>query len=67
MPISALANTAASLAAALPPDGTDQSTQIAVLKKANDIAGQSALALINALPQPQRLPENLGRTINTTA
>jgi hypothetical protein len=67
MSISALSATAANIAAALPPDGTDQSTQIAVLKKANDLAGQSAVALINALPQPQRLPENLGRNINTTA
>ena len=67
MSISALASTTANLAAALPPDGTDQSTQIAVLKKANDLAGQSAIALINALPQPQRLPDNLGRNINTIA
>jgi hypothetical protein len=67
MSISALSATAASIAAALPPDGTDQSTQLAVLKKANDLASQSAVALINALPQPQRLPENLGRNVNTTA
>ena len=67
MSITALSATAANLATALPPDGTDQSTQIVVLKKANDLAGQSAIALINALPQPQRLPDNLGKNINTTA
>lgn len=67
MSISALSNTAANLAAALPPDGTDQSTQIAVLKKANALSAESAIALINALPQVPRLPDNLGRNINTTA
>ena len=65
MSISALSSTAASLASALSPGGTDQSSQIAVLKKANNLAGQAAIALINALPQ--QLPPNLGRTINTTA
>lgn len=67
MPISPLSTTAANLATALPPDGTDQSAQIAVLKKANALASESALALIDALPQPQRLPDNLGRNTNTTA
>ena len=48
--------------------GTDAS--MAVLKKSIDIQAQAAMALINAVPQPQpaiNLPPNLGRNINTTA
>lgn len=45
---------------------------IAVLKKANDIQAQTAMALIAAIPQPPQqsaanLPPNLGQNINTTA
>lgn len=45
---------------------------VAVLKKANDIQAQTAMALINAIPQPPQqsaanLPPNLGQNINTTA
>jgi hypothetical protein len=43
---------------------------MAVLKKSIDIQAQAAMALINAVPQPQptsNLPPNLGRNINTTA
>lgn len=42
----------------------------AVLKKSIDAEAQGALALINAIPQPQptpSLPPNLGRHINVTA
>lgn len=67
MSISSLSATTANLAAAIPPDGTDQSVQIAVLKKALDASSQNALTLLNALPQPQRLPDNLGKNVNTTA
>ncbi|MFA6014715.1 MAG: putative motility protein [Gallionellaceae bacterium] len=43
-----------------------------VLKKALDIEVQTAMNLINALPQPAQqssanLPANLGKNINTTA
>jgi hypothetical protein len=45
---------------------------VAVLKKANDIQAQTAMALINAIPQPPQqsaanLPPHLGQNINTTA
>lgn len=43
---------------------------ITVLKKAIDIEAQGAMALINAIPQPQKianLPPHLGQNINTTA
>ena len=46
---------------------------IAVLKKALDSQAQSAAALINALPQPDKtsssnnLPSHLGQNVNTTA
>lgn len=44
---------------------------LAVLKKAIDVEAQAAMALINAIPQPQRtssanLPPHLGQNINTT-
>lgn len=44
-------------------------TQIgtAVLKKAMEVEAQSALALLEALPQSSRLPSHLGQNINTTA
>ncbi len=41
-----------------------------MLKKSIDIEAQGAMALINAIPQPQsaaHLPSNLGQNINTTA
>lgn len=43
-----------------------------VLKKALDIEAQTAMSLINALPQPTQqsaanLPAHLGQNINTTA
>ena len=43
---------------------------VTVLKKSIDSEAQGAMALINAIPQPQpapALPPNLGRHINTTA
>jgi hypothetical protein len=51
---------------------TNTAVQTAVLKKAIDIQAQSALALIESIPQPQpvnpaNLPPNLGQNINTTA
>ena len=60
-------NTSAALA-----QNTSTEVGMAVLKKSIDIESQSAMALINAIPQaPQQsatnLPPNLGQNINTTA
>jgi hypothetical protein len=50
---------------------TNQELSVKVLKKALDTQASSALALINALPEPPQsasnLPDHIGRTINTTA
>ena len=52
---------------------TSNEIGIAVLKKALDSQAQSAAALINALPQPDKtpssnnLPPHLGQNVNTTA
>lgn len=50
--------------------GVSGSVGVAMLKKAIDTEANMALALINAIPQPQsasNLPPNLGQNINTTA
>ncbi|NHZ41172.1 YjfB family protein [Massilia aquatica] len=57
----------ASLATSMAETGVKQEVGYAVLKKAQQMEGQVAAQLISALPQPQRLPANLGNTINTTA
>jgi hypothetical protein len=57
----------ASLATSIAETGVKQEVGYAVLKKAQQVQGQVAAQLIDALPQPQRLPANLGNTINTTA
>ena len=41
--------------------------QLAVMKKALDMETQSAMALINAIPQANGGPAHLGQTINTVA
>lgn len=47
---------------------TSDAVAMTMLKKSIDIAGQNALALINAIPQAEaKLPPNLGQNINTTA
>lgn len=53
---------------------TNESTELAVLKKAIDVQVQGALALLKALPQPAgasaavgNIPENLGQNINVVA
>lgn len=43
-----------------------------LMKKASNLEGQTALALVNAIQPPQQtsaanLPPNLGQNINTTA
>ena len=66
MDVSSIAQAATSIAET----GTKQAVGIAVLKKAQDIQASSAQALIEAIPpapSAQRLPSNLGNTINTTA
>lgn len=66
MDVTSIANVATTLADV----GTSQATSIAVLKKTNDIAAESATALIEAIPGNQsvsNLPSHLGRNINTTA
>lgn len=46
---------------------TGQSVQIAVLKKTMEIQAQAAAALIETLDSAARLPDHLGKNINTTA
>ena len=59
-------NTSAALA-----QNTNDAVGMTVFKKALDIEAQSAMQLINAIPQPPQsaanLPPNLGQNINTTA
>ncbi|MDQ1817576.1 YjfB family protein [Massilia scottii] len=57
----------ASLATSMAQTGIKQEVGYAVLKKAQQMEGQVAAQLIDALPQSPRLPSNLGNTINTTA
>ncbi|WP_394780787.1 YjfB family protein [Undibacterium sp.] len=50
--------------------GTSQAVGIAVLKKALDATSESAMALIEAIPDSptaSNLRSHLGRNINTTA
>ena len=66
MDITGIARTASTLAEV----GVSQEISIAVLKKAQDISKESAVALIEAIPNTgsvANLPPNLGRNINTTA
>ncbi len=49
---------------------TQQQAGVAMFKKSLDAQSQTALALIQSVPQPpstQGLPSNLGNNINTTA
>jgi len=59
----------ASLATSMAQTRTAQDVNIAVFKKALDAQSAGALALLDALPAAPtpRLPEHLGRNINTTA
>lgn len=49
----------------------EQERQVAVLKKALDVEASSALALIQAIPQPQPVvntnPPHLGNSVDTKA
>ncbi|WP_423678778.1 MULTISPECIES: YjfB family protein [unclassified Undibacterium] len=66
MDVTGIANVATTLADV----GTSQAVNIAVLKKAMDLQTENATALIQAIPNPnkvQNLPPYLGQNINTTA
>lgn len=63
MDVSAIAAAANAFSAAKVGDAV----QVSVLKKAMEAEAQGAAALINALPEPAKLPSNLGQNINTTA
>ncbi len=62
----AISSSTSSIASAT--DGSNN-IQVAVLKKAMDSQSQSAIALINALPQPpaHNQPAHLGQNVNTSA
>ncbi|SEQ40612.1 Putative motility protein [Ectothiorhodospira magna] len=62
-------NAVANLATQMSQQQLNQDLGMAVLKKAMDTQAQSALALVEALPDAgsTALPPNLGNTINTTA
>lgn len=64
MDVSGIASTATALSQAK----TADAVAIAVLRKALDLQGQGALALIQALPQPVSVnPPQLGNFVDTTA
>ena len=59
-------NNVGNVSAALSQAGTGDAVAITVLKKSLDIQAQSALQLIQALPQPAPSnPPNLGNRVNT--
>ena len=58
------------LSSSIAETGTKQEVDIAILKKAQDIALSSATQMIDAIqpmPTVQNLPAHLGNTINTKA
>jgi hypothetical protein len=63
MDVSGIANLATQMSATQ----TNAEASTAVLKKAINIQAQGALALLDAVPQPQNLPAHLGQNVNTTA
>lgn len=64
MDIASVGNVSAALSQAK----TGDAVAITMLKKANDIQAQSAMQLIQALPQPAgNNPPNLGNSVNTFA
>ncbi len=56
-----------SLSTALTQVSTDEAASMLVLKKAIDIQEQSALQLLQALPQAANNPPNLGNSIDVKA
>ena len=57
----------AKLATSVAQTGTAQEVGLTVLKRAQDFEKSSAMELINSVAPVQKLPSNLGNTINTTA
>jgi hypothetical protein len=60
----------AKLSTSMAETGTKQEVDIAVLKKAQDIAMSTATQMLDAvqpMPSVQKLPAHLGNTINTKA
>lgn len=60
----------AKLSTSIAETGTKQEVGLAVLKKAQDLQKATATQMIDSVKAsspPQRLPANLGNTINTTA
>jgi hypothetical protein len=63
-------STIAKLSTSMAETGTKQEVDIAILKKAQDIAMTSATQTLDAIqpmPTVQNLPAHLGNTINTKA
>jgi hypothetical protein len=56
-----------SLSSALSAAKTGDAVGVLVLKKALDIQAQTALQLVQALPQPASNPPNLGQNIDVKA
>lgn len=56
-----------SLSSALSPAQTREAAGMQVLKKANDLQAQSALQLLQAVPQQSSNPPNLGNSIDVKA
>jgi hypothetical protein len=66
MDVSSIAKAASTIA----DTGTKQEVDIAVQKRAQEIAVATATQLLDAVkspPPPQNLPDHLGQNVNTTA
>lgn len=63
MDVSSIASSASGLAAAK----TQSEVSTTVLRKAMDIEQQSALTLLQALPQPSSNPAHLGNSVDVRA
>lgn len=63
MDIASIGNLSSALSAAK----TGDAVGVLVLKKALDIQAQTALQLVQALPQPASNPPNLGQNIDVRA
>lgn len=56
-----------SLSSALSPAQTQETAGMLMLKKANDLEAQSALQLLQAVPQLPSNPPNLGNSVDVRA
>lgn len=57
----------AQLATNMSQEKTNDAVGVAVLKKAMDVQEQSAMQLVQAIPDASALPEGVGTRINVTA